>query len=244
MTYGVGMLLDEGLVMVSDSRTHAGVDQVASFRKMHVWEAAGERAIVLLTAGNLAVSQSVVSLLAEGVGEGPDAPTLATVGSMFEAARLVGAAVREVFRVDGPALKQHGAEFAASFILGGQIRGRRLRLFNVYAAGNFIEATAETPYFQIGETKYGKPIIDRVVQSTTGLREALRCALISMDSTLKSNLSVGPPIDVAVYRRDALRLAVRQRIEDGDPYFRDLRKRWGTGLRSVFQTVPDPDWAP
>ena len=244
MTYGVGMLLDEGLVMVSDSRTHAGVDQVASFRKMRVFEVAGERCLILLAAGNLAVSQSVVSLLAEGVGEGPDAPTITGVATMFEAARLVGAAVREVFRVDGASLKEHGAEFNVSFILGGQIKGRRLRLFQIYAAGNFVEATPDTPYFQIGETKYGKPIIDRVVQSNTGLREALRCALISMDSTLKSNISVGLPIDVAVYRRDALTLAVRRRIEDGDPYFTDLRKHWGTGLRSVFQTVPDPDWAP
>jgi putative proteasome-type protease len=244
MTYGVGMLLHEGLVMVSDSRTHAGVDHVASYRKMHVWEVPGERVVVVLAAGNLAVTQSVLSLLNEGIGDDPDRPTMVDIPSMFGAARLVGAAIREVFRVDGPSLKEHGNDFNPAFIVGGQIKGRRLRLFNVYSAGNFIEATGDTPYFQIGETKYGKPIIDRVVQYGTGLREGLRCALISMDSTLKSNISVGLPIDVAVYRRDALKLAVRKRIEEGDSYFSGLRDRWGQGLRSVFQTVPDPDWAP
>ena len=244
MTYGVGMLLHEGLVMVSDSRTHAGVDHVASYRKMHTWEVPGERVIVLLSAGNLAVTQSVLSLVSEGLGEEPERRSMLDVPSMFEAARLVGSAVREVYRVDAASLKEFGADFNASFILGGQIKGRRLRLFNVYAAGNFVEATGDTPFIQIGETKYGKPIIDRVIQFNTGLREGLRCALISMDSTLKSNISVGLPIDVAVYRRDALKLAVRKRIEEGDAYFVDLRKHWGQGLRSVFQTVPDPDWAP
>jgi putative proteasome-type protease len=244
MTSGVGMLLHEGLVMVSDSRTHAGVDHVASYRKMHTWEVPGERVIVLLSAGNLAVTQSVLSLVTEGMGEEPERRSMLDVPSMFEAARLVGGAVREVHRLDAASLKEFGADFNASFILGGQIKGRRLRLFNIYAAGNFVEATGDTPFIQIGETKYGKPIIDRVIQFNTGLREGLRCALISMDSTLKSNISVGLPIDVAVYRRDQLKLAVRKRIEEGDAYFIDLRKHWGQGLRSVFQTVPDPDWAP
>jgi len=241
MTYGVGLLLEDGLVLCSDSRTHAGVDHVAIFNKMHVWEKTGERCITLLTAGNLAISQSIVNLLTEGMGT-DRAETLANVPSMFEAARLVGRAVREVHDLDAARLKEQGADFTISMILGGQIKGRRLRLFQVYSAGNFIEASAETPYFQIGETKYGKPILDRVVMGTTTLNEAAKCALISMDSTLRSNVSVGLPIDIAIQRRDECRLAVRKRLDETDVYFSDIRRRWSEGLRSVFQTVPDPDW--
>ncbi len=240
MTYCVAMLLDEGLVALADTRTHAGVDQIATFPKLHVWEKPGERVIMLMTAGNLAISQTVVSLLQEGVGE--DKQTLDNVPSMFDAARLVGQAVREVFRIDGGALQAQGNDFHASFILAGQIKDRRLRLFLVYAAGNFIEASAETPYFQIGETKYGKPIIDRVVKPSTPLTEAAKCALISMDSTLRSNISVGLPIDLAIYRRNETRIALRKRIGADDPYFNDIRRRWSEGLRSVFQEIPDPDW--
>jgi len=241
MTYGVGLLLEDGLVLCSDSRTHAGVDHVAIFNKMHVWENSGERCMVLLTAGNLAVSQSVVNLLAEGMGK-ERAETLANVPSMFEAARLVGRAVREIYDLDAERLKEQGAEFSISLILGGQIKGRRLRLFQVYSAGNFIEASPETPYFQIGETKYGKPILDRVVMGKTTLNEAAKCALISMDSTLRSNVSVGLPVDIAIQRRDECRIAVRRRLDEKDVYLSDIRRRWSEGLRSVFQTVPDPDW--
>ncbi|MBL8832340.1 MAG: peptidase [Rhodospirillales bacterium] len=241
MTYGVGLLLEDGLVLCSDSRTHAGVDHVAVFNKMHVWERPGERCISLLTAGNLAISQSIVNLLTEGMGT-DRTETLANVPSMFEAARLVGRAVREVYDLDAARLKEQGSEFTISLILGGQIKGRRLRLFQVYSAGNFIEASAETPYFQIGETKYGKPILDRVVMGRTTLNEAAKCALISMDSTLRSNVSVGLPIDIAIVRRDECRIAVRKRLDENDIYFSDIRRRWSEGLRSVFQTVPDPDW--
>jgi len=241
MTYGVGLLLEDGLVLCSDSRTHAGVDHVAVFNKMHVWEKPGERCISLLTAGNLAISQSIVNLLTEGMGT-DRTETLANVPSMFEAARLVGRAVREVYDLDAARLKEQGSEFTISLILGGQIKGRRLRLFQVYSAGNFIEASAETPYFQIGETKYGKPILDRVVMGRTTLNEAAKCALISMDSTLRSNVSVGLPIDIAIVRRDECRIAVRKRLDENDIYFSDIRRRWSEGLRSVFQTVPDPDW--
>ena len=240
MTYCVAMLLNEGLVALADTRTHAGVDQIATFPKLHVWEKAGDRTIILMTSGNLAISQTVVSLLQEGVG--PDKRTLDTTPSMFDAARLVGEAVREVFRVDGDAMQAQGNDFSASFILAGQLKDRRLRLFQIYAAGNFIEASAETPYFQIGETKYGKPIIDRVVKPDTPLTEAAKCALISMDSTLRSNISVGLPIDLAIYRRDAFKLALRTRIGGDDPYFNDIRRRWSEGLRAVFHEIPDPDW--
>ncbi|MFN8704214.1 MAG: peptidase [Rhodospirillales bacterium] len=241
MTYGVGLLLEDGLVLCSDSRTHAGVDHVAVFNKMHVWENPGERCLVLLTAGNLAVSQSVVNLLTEGMGK-DRTETLANVPSMFEAARLVGRAVREIYDLDADRLKEQGSEFSISLILGGQLKGRRLRLFQIYSAGNFIEASAETPYFQIGETKSGKPILDRVVMGKTTLNEAAKCALISMDSTLRSNVSVGLPVDIAIVRRDECRLAVRRRLDEKDVYLSDIRRRWSEGLRSVFQTVPDPDW--
>jgi putative proteasome-type protease len=240
MTYCVAMLLNEGLVALADTRTHAGVDQIASFPKLHAWEQPGERLVMLMNAGNLAISQSVVNLLQEGVGK--DHLTLDTAPTLFAAARLVGAAVREVHDYDAEAMHRQGTDFNASFILAGQIAGHRLRLFMIYSAGNFIEASTETPYFQIGETKYGKPIIDRVIRPETPLVEAGKCALISMDSTLWSNLSVGLPIDLAIYRRDALKLGLKRRFDGDGPYFRDIRRRWSEGLRSVFSNIPNPDW--
>jgi putative proteasome-type protease len=240
MTYCVAMLLEEGLVALADSRTNAGVDHIAVFPKLHLWEQPGERVMVLLTAGNLSISQSVVALLTEGVGN-PDR-RLATVPTMFEAAQLVGDAVRAVHARDAEALKEQGTDFNVSLILGGQIKDRRLRLFMVYAAGNFIEASRETPYFQIGEAKYGKPIIDRVVKPDMPLIKVAKSALISMDSTLKSNVSVGLPLDLLIYRRDALRVGLQRRIDENDAYFSGLRRQWSEGLRSVFNSVPDPDW--
>ena len=247
MTYCVGMLLRSGLLMVSDSRTNAGVDYISTFRKMHVWEVSDERAIVLLTAGNLAISQAVVAMLNEGVpGDETDdeALTMVNVSSMTAAARLTGRAVREVERLDGESLKAHRTGFDVSMILGGQIRGRQLRLFQIYAAGNFIEATPETPFFQIGETKYGKPIIDRVVDFETKLGAAAKCALISMESTMRSNISVGPPIDVLVCERDKHKVATHVVIDEGDAYFEEIRLAWASGLRDVFAAIPDPVWQP
>ena len=240
MTYCVAIQLDDGLVFLSDSRTHAGVDDIATFRKMFIWQP-GDRVVVALTAGNLAVSQSVVGLLNEGVADAGSS-SLLTVPNMLEAARLVGAAMREIYRRDGEALHSQGTEFSVSFILGGQIGHSEMRLFQVYSAGNFIEATPDTPYFQMGETKYGKPIIDRIVRSTTTLKAAAKCALISMDSTLRSNLSVGMPLDLAIYARDALKLQVVRHIEEHDAYFASLRQHWMKGLRAVFNDIPDPDW--
>jgi putative proteasome-type protease len=242
VTYCVGALLDEGLVFLSDSRTNAGVDNVSTFRKMSVFERPGERALVLMTAGNLAISQSVVSFLSEQLHVPPPATTLLAAETMYEAARCVGDAIRRIHERDAPALKEHGIEFAASFILGGQIRGEPPRLFQLYAAGNFIEATRETPYFQIGESKYGKPIIDRIVRSETSLRDAAKCALISMDSTIRSNLSVGPPLDLAIYRKDGMRLEHRLCIGADDEYFRMVRSSWSEALRHAFRGLPDPPW--
>lgn len=243
MTYCMGLLLQEGLVMVADSRTNAGVDQVANFRKMHVWESPGERMVVLLTAGNLAISQGVVGALNDGLAmaDGPK-QTPMTAPTMGDVTRLVGGAVRAVEHVDGPSLRAHHVDFDFTAIVGGQIQGGPLRLFLVYSAGNFIESSPETPFFQIGENKYGKPILDRVIRYGTNLADAAKCALISMDSTLRSNVSVGPPVDLLVYRRDALRVATRQSLAENDPYFAEVRAAWSSGLRSVFSSIKNPPW--
>jgi putative proteasome-type protease len=242
MTYCVAMLVDTGLVLLSDSRTNAGVDNVNTFRKMTTFQRAGERALVLLSAGNLAVTQSVVQLLHEHA-DGPDQPArIFRAPNMFDAARVVGAALRTIHQRDADALEEHGHEFNATFILGGQIQGEPPRLFMVYTAGNFIESTIDTPYFQIGESKYGKPIIDRVISRSSSLAQAAKCALISMDSTIRSNLSVGPPLDLAVIRRDELRLSTHLNIDLDNEYFNRIRTRWGYALREVFSELPDPNW--
>lgn len=240
MTYCVAMCLDAGLVFLGDSRTNAGVDQVSTFRKMTVFEKPGERLMVLLSAGNLALTQGVRQLLSErGGGEGPSVWTATT---MVEAVRMVGDAIREVHRRDAEALKEFSIEFNASFIFGGQIRGEVPRLFQVYAAGNYIEATQENCYFQIGESKYGKPIIDRVLQPSTPLDEAAKCALISMDSTLRSNISVGLPLDLLVYETGALRVTKFVQIDAANQYMAMIHNTWGARLKQVFGEIPDPVW--
>jgi putative proteasome-type protease len=244
MTYCVGILVREGLVMIADTRSNAGLDNIATFRKLHLFQKPGDRAIVLATAGNLAVSQSVVNFVTEGM-ENPDTHDLESlndVPSMFNAAQLVGRAIREVHRVDGESLEQQTSGFDVSMLVGGQIKGRRLRLFMVYAAGNFIEATIDTPFLQIGEHKYGKPILDRSVTEATELYDALKLGLISMDSTIRSNLGVGLPIDLAVIRRDALSSELTYRIEASEPYFHDLRERWSSALRAAHLAIPRPPY--
>lgn len=245
MTYCVGILLEQGLVLASDTRTNAGVDQVAVTPKMHVFEQADERVIVLLTAGNLAITQSVVNVLREQLTPAKKSAKqrhLHNVTSMFEAAGVVGTAMRSIYEREGDALKDHGVEFNASILVAGQIKGERPRIFNVYAAGNFIEATPDTPYLQIGETKYGKPIIDRVVKNNTALMDAVKCVLISFDSTIRSNISVAAPIDLMIYRTDSLHGRCRERITEQDPYYASVRKGWGEGLKAVFSSLPNPEW--
>ncbi|MEN3974502.1 peptidase [Emcibacter sp. SYSU 3D8] len=243
MTYCVGMLLSSGMVMVSDSRTNAGMDHISTFRKMHVWETPGERVIVLMTAGNLSVSQTVVNLLKEGIADSDGtSETLLTVPSMFRAAQLVGAAVRQVHALYGEALEAESRTFNVSFILGGQIAGRGLRLFQIYSAGNFIEATVETPFFQVGETKYGKPILDRVLQYDTPLTGGMKIGLISMDSTLRSNTSVGLPLNLVVYERDKMALTINRTIREDDPYFNTIRHMWSDALHNAYVDLPEPDW--
>ena len=245
MTYCVGTLLKDGIVLLSDSRTNAGVDQVASFRKMTVWRVADDRIIALLSAGNLSVTQSVIHHLEEGLKFDDDKRIhrMTDVRSMFEAAELVGRAVRRVHAVHGKALEaDSGIGFNVSFILGGQIAGRPPRLFQIYAQGNFIEATRETPYLQIGETKYGKPILDRALSFETDLKHAAKLALVSMDSTLRSNLSVGLPLDLLVIPRDTFVPLIERRIDGQDPYFAELRTGWSTALREAFKRMPDVPW--
>lgn len=240
MTYCVGMLMDAGLVFLSDTRTNAGVDQINTFRKMSVFEQPGERLLVLLTAGNLAITQTVVSLLHERLTGA--AENLLTAPNLFEAARHVGECVREVHRRDAEPLGKFNVDFNASFIFGGQIQGEAPRLFNIYAAGNFVEASNDTPYFQIGESKYGKPIIDRIFNWQCSLNEAAKCALISMDSTLKSNLSVGMPLDMLCYVKDSFDAGQRRRISADDPYFKSLHEAWSERIRLAFADLPALRW--
>lgn len=241
MTYCVALLLDEGLVFASDTRTNAGVDQVAVFPKMHVFEVRDDRVIVLLTAGNLGITQSVVNRLRDAI-KADEGAHMHNVESLFDAASLVGAEMRLAYERDAEHLKNHNAEFNASILIGGQIKGEKPRLFNVYSAGNFIEPSTETPYFQIGETKYGKPIIDRVVTQKTEMMDAVKCVLISFDSTIRSNISVAAPIDLMLYRVDSFHADCKERITDNDPYYAMVRQGWSEGLREVFHALPNPDW--
>jgi putative proteasome-type protease len=249
MTYCVGVLLEDGIVLGSDSRTHAGVDDFASFCKMTVFEEAGERVLVLLSSGSLAGTQAVISLLrqeadaaAETEADAASAVTIRSARTMFDVARVVSDAMRAVDRRDSEHLEKHDLSFNASFILGGQIKGEPMRLFRIYAAGNFIEASVDTPFFQTGEAKYGKPIIDRVIGPSTSLSDAAKCVLVSFDSTMRSNLSVAMPIDLLCYERDALVVRKRRRFEQGDPYFGALSKKWSEGVRAAFKELPEPQW--
>jgi putative proteasome-type protease len=245
MTYCVAVKLNAGMVFLSDSRTNAGLDQISTFRKMIVYEKPGERFMCLLSAGNLSVSQSVreilqIEQLADADGGEPI--TIWNAKSMFDAARVLGSAVRHVYERDGDSLQRAGVEFNVSMIFGGQVQGEGMRLFQVYSAGNFIEATSETPFFQIGESKYGKPVLDRVIVPETPLDEAAKCVLVSMDSTLKSNLSVGLPLDLVVYEANMLQSDKITCIDNDNPYFRMLHNTWGQKLREVFDSIEDPTW--
>ncbi len=242
MTYCVGAMIDAGLVFASDSRTNAGVDNVSSFRKMKIFEHPGERVIVIVNSGNLAVTQATLNNLDQAMRRSA-MPNIMSVTSMYDVAELMGAALREVRQRDGPYLMQNNVDASANFIIGGQIAGEPMRLFLVYSEGNFIEATEETPYFQIGETKYGKPIIDRVVVADTSMDDAVKCVLVSFDSTMRSNLSVGMPIDLVTIQRDRLTVDHRRRFDEKDPYMTSLRKSWGEGVRNAFAQLPNPDWS-
>jgi len=240
MTYCVAMALDEGLIFLSDSRTNAGVDQVGVFRKMTVFENPGDRLLVLMSAGNLAISQSIRQIISEHRND--DGKTIWNAASMYEAAQIVGEAVRTVYERDAKSLGNFGIDFNVSMILGGQIGNEGCRLFQIYSAGNFIESQSETPYLQIGEAKYGKPILDRVITPDMPLDEAAKCALISMDSTLRSNISVGLPLDLLVYQAGTLAVTRFVTIDDNNQYFNMIRNTWAQQLKRVFDSIDDPVW--
>ena len=241
MTYCIGVMLDTWMIFASDSRTHAGMDNIAKFCKMTAFERRGDRVIVLLSSGNLAGTQAVISVLQQRCAAGAAATNLWGAPTMFDAAILVADAMRDVDKRDGEYLQESDG-FNASFIVGGQISGEPPRLFRIYAEGNFIEASVDTHYFQTGETKYGKPIIDRVITRATPLADAAKCVLVSFDSTMRSNLSVGMPIDLICYERDSLEVQMRRRIHDGDGYFSSLSRAWGEGTREVFRQLPELQW--
>jgi putative proteasome-type protease len=242
MTYCCGILVRDGLVMMADTRTNAGLDNISTFRKLHVYGVPGQRIMALASSGNLSISQSVVSTVTEGI-ENPETrelETLLNAPTMFQAAQRMGHAIRQVHKLEGDALEAADVKFDVSFLFAGQIKGEKLRLFMIYSAGNFIECTTDTPYFQIGEHKYGKPVLDRAISYGVDLYDALKIGLISMDSTMRSNLGVGMPIDLLVVRRDTCEAELNYRIEPGEPYFHDLRERWSAALRQAHMNIPRP----
>ena len=244
MTYCCGILVRDGIVMIADTRTNAGLDNVSTFRKLHMFENPGERVMMLAASGNLSVTQGVLNLISDGI-ENPETgqvERLMETQTMLQGAQLVGRAVRQSRQIAGDAAEQSGVSFDVALLFGGQIRGGPVRLFMIYTAGNFIECTPDAPYLQIGEHKYGKPILDRAVNFETDLYEALKIGLISMDSTMRSNISVGLPIDIVLLRRDALKPEVATRIDGSDPYFRDLRERWSQALKAAHMAIPTPPY--
>jgi putative proteasome-type protease len=244
MTYCVAALVEEGIVFASDSRTAAGFDDIATFSKMNVFETPGERVIVILSSGNLATTQGVTTRLrmrARDEQGGATRDGILGVTKMFEAAHLVGNTLREVMS-EAAAVQQQGVDIGCHFIVGGQIEKKKPRLFHVYPEGNFIEATQDTNFFQIGEHKYGKPIMDRVVKYPIPLKAAAKAIIVSFDSTMRSNLTVGLPIDLIAYEKDTSRVTLKRRFGDGDRYFSQLSGIWSAGLRRAFGEVPEIEW--
>jgi putative proteasome-type protease len=244
MTYCCGILVRDGLVMIADTRTNAGVDNISTFRKLHIFTDPGQRVMAIACAGNLSISQSVVSMLREGWAN-PDTgetETLMNAPTLFQAAQRVGRTIRQIHQQESAVLEASDVKFDVSFLLGGQIKGERPRLFMLYSAGNFIECTHDTPYLQIGEHKYGKPVLDRAITFDLDLYDALKVGLVSVDSTMRSNLSVGLPLDIVIARRDAYDAELSYRIEPSEPYFHDLRERWSAALRAAHAAIPRPPY--
>jgi putative proteasome-type protease len=241
MTYCIGLCLKDGLVFLSDTRTNAGVDQIGTFRKMTLFQKDQDRFFTLMSAGNLAITQAVKEILLQG--QLLNGENLWTVNNSHDAAVVVGNAIKQVYERDHKALEKAGIDFNCNLIFGGQVKGERPRLFNVYSAGNFIEATPDTCYFQIGESKYGKPILDRVLNFSTPLNLATKCVLISMDSTLNSNISVGLPLDLLVYEKNSLKADKLVTLDESNPYFRMIHQLWGEKLRAAFNSISEPSWS-
>jgi putative proteasome-type protease len=231
------MRLSTGLVFVSDSRTNAGVDHIATFRKLHLFQKKNERMLVLQCSGNLATTQSIINLLSSRC-EDDEQDNLYNAKTMYDAANLLGKTIREVIDKYNETNLGGAIDFSCNIMLGGQIKGESVRLFHIYPQGNFIEATDDTPYFQIGESKYGKPIVDRILEYNTPLEQGMQCALISMDSTLRSNLSVGLPLDVMIYPTDSYSTAQLYRLDEGHPYLDIIHTGWDEGLLGVFTRLP------
>ena len=242
MTYCIGVMLDEGMIFASDSRTNAGLDNVAKFCKMTVFERRGDRVIILLSSGNLAGTQAVIGVLNQRCAAGDGTANLWGARTMFDVAMLVADAMRDIERRDAEYLQENPVGFNASFIVGGQLGGEPPRLFRIYAEGNFLESGVDTPFLQTGGTKYGKPIIDRVITRATPLADAAKCVLVSFDSTMRSNLSVGMPIDLISYERDSFEVRRRRRFDERDEYFTALSRQWSEGTRQVFRHLPELDW--
>jgi len=240
VTYCVAMRLNQGLIFMSDTRTNAGVDNISKFRKMFTWEVEGERVITILTAGNLATSQAVISLLDERTKAPKERrPSLLEAPTMFQVANIIGETLKEVIKAQKMTGPESEADFGATMIVGGQINGIPPRLFLIYPEGNFIESSDETPFFQAGETKYGRPIILRAYDPNMSFEDAVKLLSVSFDSTLKANLSVGMPLDLQVCEVDTCRVTHRQRIEENDPYFTTVSRSWGDALKLAFQSLPD-----
>ncbi len=241
MTYCLAVKVNDGLVFATDSRTNAGVDYINTYSKMHRFQLSEDRVIVLLTSGNLATSQAVINRLQRDLDEKADV-NLDNIRYMFDAAQYIGQLSQRVQAEHVKPLAAHNISVESSFILGGQLRGRPLQLFLIYPEGNYISASDDTPFVQIGETKYGKPILDRVIRPTTSLEDTARCALVSLDSTMRSNISVGPPIELAIYKKDSLILDQHMSLTYNTPLYKNLQKSWNDGIRRAFSRLPRFDW--
>lgn len=242
MTYCLAMRLNDGLVFGSDSRTNAGVDYVSTYSKMYTFAISSERFFVLLSAGNLATTQAVVNLIQRDLDDEDPKESLKNVEYLFDAAHYVGNLSCQVQKEHKSAMQQSGVNLQANFLLGGQIAGKPHDIFHIYSEGNYISASSETPYLQIGETKYGKPILDRLIMPTTSLEDGARCALVSLDSTMRSNISVGPPVEVGIYKKDSFTMGHYLNLTPTSPLFVSIQKRWGEGLKRAFEKLPRFDW--
>lgn len=247
MTYCLSMLCEEGIVFLSDSRSNAGVDNIMVHRKMHVFEQRGQRVICLQSSGNLSLTHSALALMEEDLllaKTAPEHPNLLNQKTMFETACYVGSKIREVEKRDREYLEKDNLKFNIHFLVGGQIRDMEPQIYYIYPQGNVMHASEDTPYLQIGESKYGKPILDRSFAFGTRLSDAIKFGILSMDSTMKSNLSVGPPIDILAYQKDSFEVCQRARLEEGDPYLNTIRQRWGSGLIELGKAMPELEFSP
>lgn len=241
MTYCLGIITRYGLVIAADSRTNAGVDYISTYQKLFDFSEPGERVIVLCTSGNLSITQAVLNAIRADLKQA-DSDTLHTLPTLYDVARYIGDKIRQVQEKERPWLEKDGIDYKCTLLLGGQIRGEDPELYMIYSQGNCIQAAAETPFLQIGETKYGKPILDRTLHFETPLEDAAKCALLSIDSTMKSNISVGPPINLIMYETNSFKIRHQLQLRIGDPYLVDIRKRWEISLREAFERMPNINW--